>query len=93
MFNSNSKFKRLNLAEKGTCSEFRLGCNESVREGPMHRFRNIFHSVHIKNSRYAFFLIAQVKMYVQNRFTYFVLAHSELAHYATEGPSRWTPCT
>ena len=68
VFNSNSKFKRLNLAEKGTCSKFRTrpsGARRgSVSEGPMHRFRNIFHSVLIKIFRCAFFLIAQVKMYV-----------------------------
>ena len=52
MFNSNSKFKRLNLVEKAR-SKFRTRPSgvrkESVREGPMHRSRNIFHSVLIKN--------------------------------------------
>ena len=69
MFNSNSKFKRLNLAEKGTCSKFRTrpsGARRgSVSKDPMHRFRNIFHSVFTKiQSLCAFFLIARVKMYV-----------------------------
>ena len=65
MFNSYSKFKQLNLAEKA-CSKFRTRSSGvrrgSVREGPMHRSRNIFHSgnifhsVLIKISRCAFFL-------------------------------------
>ena len=59
MFNSNSKFKQLNLAEKARFkfrtrpSGVRRG---SVREGPMHSSRNIFHSVLIKISRCVFFL-------------------------------------
>ena len=57
MFNFNSKFKQLNLAEKAR-SKFRTrpsGVRKgSIREGPMHR--NIFHSVLIKISRCAFFL-------------------------------------
>ena len=68
VFNSTSKFKRLNLAEKGTCSKFRTRPSGkkrgSVSEGPMHRFRNIFHSIFTKMSRCAFFLIAHVKMCV-----------------------------
>ena len=59
MFNSNSKFKQLNLAEKAR-SKFRTrpsGVRRvSVREGPMHRSRNIFHSVLIKILRCACFL-------------------------------------
>ena len=59
MFNSNSKFKQLNLAEKAR-SKFRTrpsGVRKvSVREGPMHRSKNIFYSVLIKISRCAFFL-------------------------------------
>ena len=58
----------VNLAEKGTCSKFRTRSSGarrgSVSKGPMHRFRNIFHSVFTKISRCAFFLIAHVKMYV-----------------------------
>ena len=54
-----SKFKQLNLAEK-TRSKFRTrpsGVRRgSVREGPMHRSRNIYHSVLIKISSCAFFL-------------------------------------
>ena len=59
MFNSYCKFKQLNLDEKAR-SKFRTRSSGvrrgSVREGPMHRSRNIFHSVLIKISRCAFFL-------------------------------------
>ena len=58
MFNSYSKFKQLNLAEKAR-SKFRTRSSGvrrgSVREGPIHRSRNILYSVLIKISR-AFFL-------------------------------------
>ena len=59
------KFKLLNLAEKAR-SKFRTrpsGVRRgSVSEGPMHRSRNIFHSVLIKISRCAFFLDSPVNV-------------------------------
>ena len=66
MFNSNSyKFKQLDLVEKAR-SKFRTrpsGVRRgSVIEGPMHRSRNIFHSVLIKISRCTFFLESTVNV-------------------------------
>ena len=78
MFNSNRfKFKRLNLAEKAR-SKFRTRSSGvkrgSVSEGPMHRSRNIFHSVLIKISRCTFFLDSTVN--VRLKFVYLFCSYS-----------------
>ena len=75
MFNSNSKFKKPNLAEKALVLNFVPDAQvwgEGVSVRVMHRFRNIFHLVLINIPRYAFFLIVQV--IVRLKYVYFVLA-------------------
>ena len=96
MFNSNSKFKQLNLAEKAR-SKFRTrpsGVRRgSVRDGPMHRPRNIFHSVLIKISRCALFLDSTGNECTPEIGLRILCLLSELAHNVkSTGPSRWTTC-
>ena len=65
MFNFNSKFKQLNLIDKAR-SKFRTrpsGVRRGgVSEGPMHRSRNIFHSILIKILDAHFFLDSTVNV-------------------------------
>ena len=62
MFNSNSyKFKRLNLAKNARSRPFGVR-RGSVSEGPMHRSRNIFHSLLMKIFRCLFFLDSTVNV-------------------------------
>ena len=73
MFNSNSKFKRLNLAEKALVLNFvpdpRVR-GKGVSERSHEKIQNSFHSVPIKISRYAFFFIAQLN--VRLKYVYFL---------------------